>query len=91
MWFAGVNTLVLLTSSLTMALGVHAAQVGRRRHLVAYLVATALLGTAFLVIKGFEYHEDYEENLVPRLGFTESEWTADSAKKEARPGEQGAE
>src|SRR6266699_2680598 len=57
-WFGGVNTLVLLTSSLTMALGVHAAQIGRRRHVVAYLVATALLGTAFLVIKGFEYHED---------------------------------
>src|SRR5436309_7890481 len=39
-WYAGVNTVVLLTSSLTMALAVHAAQTGHRRRLVAFLVAT---------------------------------------------------
>src|SRR5262249_27026229 len=83
-WFGGVNTVVLLTSSLTMALGVHAAQVGRRQSLVAYLAVTALLGTAFLVIKGFEYHEDYREKLVPGLAFDNSEWTADSPNKERR-------
>src|SRR5438067_199547 len=58
-WFGGVNTLVLLTSSFTMALAVWAAQVGRRRMLAWCLVLTALLGTAFMVINGFEYHEDY--------------------------------
>src|SRR5579859_4920279 len=44
----GVNTVVLLTSSLTMALAVHAAQLGRRRTLVAHLFLTALLGTCFM-------------------------------------------
>jgi cytochrome c oxidase subunit 3 len=86
-WFGGVNTLVLLTSSLTMALAVYAARIGNRRHLVAYLVVTALLGTAFLVIKGFEYHKDYKEDLVPGLAFETSDWTADSPIKARRPPE----
>jgi cytochrome c oxidase subunit 3 len=73
--YGGVNTLVLLTSSLTMALGVHAAQLGERRALVRYLALTAALGTAFLIIKGFEYHADYEERLVPRIAFDEADWT----------------
>jgi cytochrome c oxidase subunit 3 len=68
-WFGGVNTLVLLTSSLTMALGVRAAQTGRRHVLVRMLLLTALLGATFLVIKGFEYYADYRDDLVPGLAF----------------------
>jgi cytochrome c oxidase subunit 3 len=75
-WFGAVNTVVLLTSSLTMALGVHAAQTGRRQALVGCLLLTAALGTAFLVIKGFEYYGDYQDNLIPRLAFKEEEWQA---------------
>ena len=52
--YGGVNTLVLLTSSLTMALAVHAIQEGQRKTASYCLGATAVLGTAFLVIKGFE-------------------------------------
>jgi cytochrome c oxidase subunit III len=74
--FGGVNTVVLLTSSLTMALGVWAAQLGRRRLLVWMLVATAALGTLFLIIKFFEYREDYEKNLVPGLAFDPAAWRA---------------
>jgi cytochrome c oxidase subunit III len=84
-WYGGVNTVVLLTSSLTMALAVWAAQVGRRQMLVACLVATALLGSAFLVIQGFEYREDFEEHLVPRLGFEPSEWHAPQALQQSDP------
>ena len=73
-WFGGVNTVVLLSSSLTMALGVHGAQVGRRKVVVMCLALTALLGTAFLVIKGFEYHNDYLENLVPGLPAKDQDW-----------------
>jgi cytochrome c oxidase subunit 3 len=86
-WFAGANTVVLLTSSFTMALAVWAAQVGRRQILVGCLVATALLGTAFLVIKGFEYHEDYENYLVPRLRFEPSQWQAPQALQQSDPSE----
>ena len=72
--FGGVNTVVLLTSSLTMALALYAIQVGRRDWATWWLALTALLGTAFLVIKGFEYYADYQENLVPGLAFDDSEW-----------------
>jgi cytochrome c oxidase subunit 3 len=69
-----VNTVVLLTSSLTMVLAVRAAQLGQRRELVRNLVFTALLGTAFLGIKAVEYREDYLERLVPVLAFDPAEW-----------------
>jgi cytochrome c oxidase subunit 3 len=65
-----VNTIVLLTSSLTMALAVHAAQTGRRKTLVVLLLFTMLLGTVFLGIKGVEYYEKYAARLVPALNFT---------------------
>jgi cytochrome c oxidase subunit 3 len=84
-WYGGVNTVVLLTSSLTMAMAVYAAQIGKRRHLVGYLLATALLGTTFLVIKGFEYHEDYEERLVPNLRFDRDDWHPPESLKQSDP------
>jgi cytochrome c oxidase subunit III len=75
-WFSGINTVVLLSSSLTMALGVYGAQLGRRNFVMTCLALTALLGTAFLVIKAFEYHNDYVEELVPGLAFDDQEWKA---------------
>jgi cytochrome c oxidase subunit 3 len=75
-WFGGGNTLVLLTSSFTMALGVWCAQTGRSKELTGCLLLTALLGVAFLVSKGFEYHEDYEKRLVPGLNFDAAEWAS---------------
>jgi cytochrome c oxidase subunit 3 len=67
-WLGAANTLVLLTSSLTMALAVHAAQTGRRGLLVGLLLATLLLGAVFLGVKLYEYHHKYEEQLVPLFG-----------------------
>jgi cytochrome c oxidase subunit III len=64
-----VNTAVLLSSSLTMALAIHAAQLGRSRALVGFLLMTMLLGAAFLGIKALEYYYEYEEHLVPGLNF----------------------
>lgn len=66
----GINTAVLLTSSLMMALGVRAAQLGQRKALVMFLVLTLLMGAAFLGIKGMEYYKEYQEGLVPGLNFT---------------------
>jgi cytochrome c oxidase subunit 3 len=74
----GINTAVLLTSSLTMALAVHAAQTGRRRAIALFLLATAILGALFLGIKGFEYYGEYQEGLVPALNFSYAE--ADAPK-----------
>ena len=60
----GINTLVLIVSSLTMALAVRNAQLGRRRGTVAMLVLTLLFGTTFVAIKMWEYHEHYKEGLL---------------------------
>jgi cytochrome c oxidase subunit 3 len=66
----GINTVVLLGSSLTMALAVRAAQLGRSREVVRFLIATMALGAGFLGIKAIEYYNDYKEQLVPGLNFT---------------------
>ena len=65
----GVNTLVLLTSSLTMALAVRAAQVDDQRRLVRFILVTMVLGAVFLGIKAFEYHHKFETHLVPGPDF----------------------
>ena len=68
----GINTVVLIVSSLTMALAVYYAQVGKRRPQVWFLTVTLLLGATFLVIKGFEYAEKFRDNLFPGPSF---HWT----------------
>lgn len=67
--FGTTNTLVLIGSSLTMALAVRAARFGTRRQLVTYLLWTMLFGTVFLGIKGMEYHHKWVEGFVPGPGF----------------------
>jgi cytochrome c oxidase subunit 3 len=67
-WLGLVNTLVLIGSSFTMALGVHAAAAGARRATVQWLLATVVLGTAFLGIKAVEYEHKFEHHLVPGQG-----------------------
>jgi cytochrome c oxidase subunit 3 len=65
-----INTVVLIGSSLTMAMGVWAAQVGKTRLVTLFLIATLILGTVFLGIKGVEYHEKFVEHHVPGLDFS---------------------
>src|SRR3954451_421557 len=59
LWLGGINTAVLLTSSLFAALAVASARAGSRRLAVRWLVVTAGLGAVFLGIKAFEYWEEY--------------------------------
>lgn len=63
------NTIVLLTSSLTMALAVHSALTNDKESLVKFLLCTIVLGTAFLGIKSYEYYHKYEEHLIPGPNF----------------------
>jgi cytochrome c oxidase subunit 3 len=65
----GVNTVVLIGSSLTMALAVRAAQTGFPRATVTWLLLTMALGLTFLVIKGFEYAHKFHEHHVPGPNF----------------------
>jgi cytochrome c oxidase subunit 3 len=64
-----VNTAVLLTSSLSMALAVRGTQTGRPRAAAALLIVTMVLGAVFLGIKFDEYHHKFVEHLVPGPNF----------------------
>jgi len=68
--FGTVNTAVLMTSSLTMAMAERSAEQKRARLARWMLIATLLLGATFVVVKGFEYREDIEKHLVPGHGFS---------------------
>ncbi len=64
------NTMVLICSSLTMALAVRAAMLGKRRELITFLVLTMFLGLTFVGVKlALEWHHDFEEHLAPGLSF----------------------
>ena len=63
------NTAVLIASSLTVVLAVNAAQRGRRKLLVFYLLATIVLGCTFLGIKAKEYADKFKEHHVPGASF----------------------
>jgi cytochrome c oxidase subunit 3 len=61
------NTAVLIGSSLTMALAVHAAQLGHRARQVGCIGLTMLLGSVFLGVKVIEYWTKWQHGLVPGL------------------------
>ncbi len=68
-FWGGLNTLVLIVSSLTMALTVYYAQKGNRNMQVVMIVLTMLFGTTFLGVKVIEYRDKYEHGLVPVQGW----------------------
>ncbi len=65
----GLNTVVLICSSLTMVLAVRAAQVGSRKGQIVNLILTIGFGITFLVVKYFEYAAKFEHHLVPGANF----------------------
>ncbi len=74
------NTLVLLGSSLTMALAVRSAQLGKRAGTVIGLIATIVLGSVFLGVKAYEYSHKFHENLIPGPSFVFPGSEADHAQ-----------
>jgi cytochrome c oxidase subunit 3 len=65
-WKLGAaNTAVLILSSLTMAMAVHAAALGQRKATAIWLVLTILLGGVFLGVKTVEYREKFVDHLIP--------------------------
>ncbi len=79
----GINTAVLICSSLTMALAVYFAQIGSRRLQVIFLVLTMILGAGFLGIKAVEYKAKFEHHLFPGQGF---KWGHDEGGLEQKGG-----
>ena len=72
-----INTAVLICSSLTVALGVRAAQMGNRKLLVILLLLTIVFGFAFLGIKGVEWYQKYEEHHIPGRTFNADDFVKD--------------
>jgi cytochrome c oxidase subunit III len=75
-----INTAVLISSSLTMAMAVHSSESGRNKATVRYLLLTMLLGTVFLGIKFYEYYQKFVEHLIPGPSFRFEEALAGPAK-----------
>src|SRR5947199_7759170 len=63
--WGGINTAVLICSSLTMALAIRSAQVNWRKGILIFLSLTMLLGLTFLGIKAIEYRAKFVERHVP--------------------------
>jgi cytochrome c oxidase subunit 3 len=60
-----LNTAILITSSLTVALSIHYLRENRRAWALAFLAATLLFASAFIVVKGFEWGEKFRHGLYP--------------------------
>ena len=60
-----INTLVLIVSSLTMALAVHYAQISKRNLQVIMIILTMIFGATFLGVKAIEYTDKYNHGLIP--------------------------
>ncbi len=98
LFWGALNTVVLIGSSLTMALAVRAAQTSQRVALINWLIATMILGAVFLGVKVIEYADKFEHHHVPGPDFVweshPAEPAAGAAEGEQAPaaaaGEHGA-
>src|SRR6188474_1064796 len=82
LFWGGLNTAVLIGSSLTMAMAVRGAQTNKRQATVNWLILTMILGAVFLGVKVIEYSDKFEHHHVPGPNFV---WA-----HEAVPGAEGA-
>jgi cytochrome c oxidase subunit 3 len=64
-YIGAANTVVLLCSSFTMVLAVRAAQLGKTKAIVLFLILTLILGGVFLGVKAYEWNEKYVEHHIP--------------------------
>jgi len=65
----GLNTIVLLASSFTVALGVHYAQKDERKKLILSLVLTIIFAGVFMTVKYFEYTGKFAHGVFPGAHF----------------------
>lgn len=79
----GVNTVVLICSSLTMAWAVRAAQLGKQKLLVTMLILTLLGACGFLAIKGVEYEHKWKKGLLPGKHFAPKEHSGHGDKNDS--------
>jgi cytochrome c oxidase subunit 3 len=86
-FWGGLNTIVLIVSSLTMALTVYYAQKGNRNLQVILIILTMFFGAVFLGVKAIEYTGKYNDGLVPVAGLNKKVKASpgDHAETEAKP------
>ncbi|HUQ87883.1 MAG TPA: cytochrome c oxidase subunit 3 family protein [Vicinamibacterales bacterium] len=83
LFWGGLNTAVLIFSSLTMAMGVRAAQTNKRKATVNWLILTMILGAVFLGVKVIEYKDKFANYEVPGPTFN---WLAHEQHEGAAAG-----
>ena len=66
-WIGAANSVVLICSSLTMSGAIMLSRLGGQRWMVRCMLATAALGSLFLLLKSFEWYQDYVEHMTPFL------------------------
>ena len=81
-FWGGLNTLVLIVSSLTMALTVYYAQKGNRNMQVILIVLTMFFGSVFLGVKAIEYTDKFNHGLFPVAGLNKKVKADPSAEHE---------
>jgi cytochrome c oxidase subunit 3 len=84
-WLGGVNTLVLLTSSFTMALAVHYARLGDNRRVARFVLLTILFGGGFLGIKAYEWYAEITHGLLPGAHFRHDQFPPPAHAAELGP------
>ena len=87
LFWGGLNTAVLIGSSLTMAMAVRGAQTNKRTATVNWLILTMILGTVFLGVKVIEYADKFEHHHVPGPNFV---WASEHAAPAAAGGAEPA-
>jgi cytochrome c oxidase subunit 3 len=70
LWAGTLNTTLLIISSFTMAMAVHASETRMRKALMGWMIATLILGCGFLCVKAYEWHDEWVEHHVPGLNFS---------------------
>ena len=81
-FMGGLNTLVLIVSSLTMALTVYYAQRGNRNMQVIMIILTMIFGATFLGVKVIEYTDKWNHGLVPVTGWNKRTYEGEHARNE---------
>lgn len=66
----GLNTIVLITSSVTMALAIRSMQLNDKKKTLMLLASTLLLAAVFMVIKYFEYSHKFHVGQLPGKFYT---------------------
>ena len=78
-WLGLVNTIILVTSSFTVALGLNEAVKGNGRRTGLWFAVSVLFALAFLALKAVEYSHHFHEGQLPGRYYTFHELQAPGA------------